>query len=93
MTDNSTPAPEGAKNGVSVVRDEDALASYSHQDLLKEAIWRGRVLASVYGFMDDRANGKLCAADFDKELAHLMAGEGYCHAEGILEAFRKGDAS
>ncbi|MEE8663510.1 MAG: hypothetical protein SOH81_08015 [Acetobacter sp.] len=91
MSHDSTSGSKG--NGAAVVRDEDALASYSYQGLLKEAIHRGRVIASVADFMIDRADGVLCAADFDKELAYLIAGEGYCHAEGILEAFRKGDAS
>lgn len=92
MSHDNTPAPK-KRNGVIVVRDEDVLASYSHRDLLEEAIQRGRRLASIAGFLHDRAEGKLCAADFDKELAYFMAGEGYCHAEGMLEAFKKGDAS
>lgn len=89
MTADSTNTPDSAKP----LADADWLASLSHEALTKEAIRRNQVIAEIVAACQMRAEGKYAAADFDKEIAEILEGDGWFSSSVLLERFRKGDVA
>lgn len=85
---NVDPA-EGAKP----IRDEDWLASLSRAALIKEAVRRNQMIVEFVLVCEQRAIGKLAAADFDKAIADLLEGDGWFVSDALLASFRKEDAA